>query len=400
MKPAAPGPVAAELPALDREDQLRIERVVDARVGVTVEIDGRRLINFCSNDYLDLAGHPEVAGAMHTAATAFGVGSTASPLVCGKTRLHAALEERLAAMTGRDRALLFNCGYTANLAIFSALVPTRGEIVFQDRLCHASMVDGARLVGAKLKRYRHVELGDLERLLRAAPAGGVKLVLTESVFSMDGDVAPLPELASLCQKYGASLVVDEAHGFGVLGDRGLGGLDRYGLDQSGAPLMMATFGKALGVAGAFVAGRADLVEVLAQRARPYIYSTALPVPVVAAVHKSLDILEHESWRRQHLQALAGRLQEGLLSRGLAGSGTGTPIQPVVLGGARAALEASARLESSGYFVRAIRPPTVPPNTSRLRIAVSAGHTTDQVDGLLAALDACMPHAAAGRGLSR
>lgn len=396
MKPAVPARAAVDHQAPYREDLLRTTRVVDARAGVVVEIDGRRLINFCSNDYLDLAGHAEVAAAMQDAATAFGVGSTASPLVCGKTRLHAALEDRLAALTGRDRALLFNCGYTANLAIFSALVHARHETVFEDRLCHASMVDGARLAGARLKRYRHADPADLERLLRAAPPGGLKLVLTESVFSMDGDVAPLPGLVRVCQEYGASLVVDEAHGFGVLGERGLGALDRYGLDQDAAPLMMATFGKAIGVGGAFVAGRADLVEALAQRARPYIYSTALPVPVVAAVQKSLDILENEPWRRQRLQALAGRLQDGLVSRGHAGAGTGTPIQPLVVGGARAALEASARLESSGYFIRAIRPPTVPPNTSRLRIAVSAGHTAEQVDGLLAVLPACLPQVPAGR----
>lgn len=381
---------------LRSEGLYRKERIVEARKGTLLQIEGKDLINFCSNDYLGLASHPGISQAMQAATDKYGIGSTASPLVCGKSALHESLEQKLAKLTGRDRALILSCGYMANLAIVSGLVNSRKQIIFEDRLCHASMVDGAMNSRSVTKRYAHANPDSLEALLKKT-TGKPGLVLTESVFSMDGDIAPLREISWLCKQHNVCLVVDDAHGFGVIGDQGLGGMDHFSLSQSDVPLMMATFGKALGVYGAFVAGSEDLIETLVQRARPYIYSTALPTPVIAAVHFALDIMQAEPTRREQLGLLIHRFRSGADRLGIRLAGSMTPIQPVILGDANKTLKASQLLEQKGFFVSAIRPPTVPRNSSRLRITLTASHTAEQIDRLLDALAYSLKEAGSNAG---
>lgn len=364
-----------------REGLHRKERIVEGRNGVEIKLDGKWLINFCSNDYLGLASHPKIKHAMQDAVDRYGTGSTASPLVCGKSTLHEALEQKLARITGRERALILSCGYMANLAIQSALSAAHGQLIIQDRLCHASMVDGSILSRANLKRYLHCDPGSLESILKKAGSRPA-LVLTESVFSMDGDIAPLPELSQVCRQHNACLIVDDAHALGVIGKNGLGSMDYFSLDQTQVPLIMATFGKALGAYGAFVAGSDKLIETLVQRARPYIYSTALPAPVVAAVLEALDILQQEPCRRDRLQKAVKRFQAGAKRIGISTASTNTPIQPIMVGDAKKAVAISRLLEQDGIFISAIRPPTVPRNTSRLRITLSADHSEAQIDRLL------------------
>lgn len=366
----------------------RTERIVNARNGMEVEIDGKRLVNFCSNDYLGLSSHPRIIEAMHKAAITFGVGSSASPLVCGKTILHSLLEGRLAKVMKRDRVLLMSCGYMANLAIITALSFSRNQPVIEDRLCHASMVDGAKLAGVKLKRFAHASAESLEKVLSSVDSE-FKLVLTESVFSMDGDIAPLPQLSIVCRKYQACLVVDDAHALGVLGDNGLGSMDHFSLGQSDVPLIMGTFGKALGVYGAFIAGDENLIEMLVQKARPYIYSTALPVPLVAAIDEALDIIEEESDRREALFDRVHHFRAGAANFGIKTVSANTPIQAVVIGDMNRTMRISKMLEEYGFFVSGIRPPTVPRNTSRLRITLSSAHSKEQIDHLLHCLNECM-----------
>ncbi|MEX2488190.1 MAG: 8-amino-7-oxononanoate synthase, partial [Pseudomonadales bacterium] len=363
---------SADTDKLRQQGLYRKERIISARNSVNIEIDGQPLINFCSNDYLDLACDPRISTAMNAAAQKFGTGSGASPLVSGKTVLHHELEELLAQLTGRDRVLLFSCGYMANLAVISGLVRSRGDEVFEDKLCHASMIDGAAISPACLKRYQHASPASLKKLLLTSSAKR-KLVLTESVFSMDGDIAPITEIARCCHEQQACLVVDDAHGFGVIGNKGWGGLDFFDLDQSAVPLLMATFGKAVGVSGAFIAGPDSLLESLVQGARPYIYSTAPPIPLVAAIKQSLHIMSEEPERRLHLDALIQRFRTGAEHLGIKLLPSETPIQPVVIGDPDETVDVSRRLEQQGFFVSAIRPPTVPANTSRLRITLSAGH---------------------------
>jgi 8-amino-7-oxononanoate synthase len=373
---------------LASQGMLRRERLVEMREGARIKVDGRWLINFCSNDYLGLARHTKIIRAMQDAATLYGTGSSASPLVSGKSSLHRQLEDRLASMTGRDRVLLLSSGFAANLAIQSALVQSRHQVIIQDRLCHASMVDGSAIARARIKRYRHCDVQALEHMLAERP-GASAIVMTESIFSMDGDMAPLPELAATCSKYGACLVVDDAHGFGVTGNNGLGALEHFSLGQREVPLMMATFGKALGVYGAFVAGPGAMIETLIQRARPYIYSTALPVPLIAATDAALEIMTIESWRRKRLTDLIRRFRAGAGRLGIRVESSTTPIQPIIIGAPDVTLECSKYLEQKGIFVSAIRPPTVPHNSSRLRITLSALHSEEQVDELLSTLDSAL-----------
>lgn len=375
----------ADTGALAREGMLRQERLVELRDGVRIKIDGRWMLNFCSNDYLGLSQHPVIIRSMQEAAGKYGVGSSASPLVCGKSILHKQLEQRLATLTGRDRALILSSGYAANLAIQSALIRSRHQLIVQDRLCHASMVDAAAITRARIRRYRHLDVQSLDSILNEKK-GQTALVLTESVFSMDGDIAPLPEIAKTCRNHGACLVVDDAHGFGVIGAQGLGGMDHYALDQKDVPLMMATFGKAAGGYGAFVAGPDALIETMIQRARPYIYSTALPVPLIAAANTALDVMSEESWRQTRLRELISHFRAGANRRGIRLMDSHTAIQPVITGTAEATLACSRALEARGLFVSAIRPPTVPPNSSRLRITLTASHTKEEIDELLSALE--------------
>ena len=353
--------------------------------GPIVRLDGRHYLNFCSNDYLGLASHPRVIAAMCRAATDYGVGSGASHLVCGHSRPHQELEEALADFTGRPRALLFSSGYMANTGILAALLE-RGDYVFQDRLNHASLLDGGLHSGARFQRFPHNDVPALERKL-AGPEG-LKLVVVDGVFSMDGDTAPLAELAAACARHNAWLMVDDAHGFGVMGERGAGSTEAAGLDGSAVPVLMATLGKALGTAGAFVAGSELLIEAIVQQARTYIYTTALPPAVAAASLAALRLLGEESWRRQHLADLIGRFRRGAAQLDLPLMASSSAIQPLLVGDASQAVLLSERLRSKGLLIGAIRPPTVPVNTSRLRITLSAAHSEAQVDQLLEQLASC------------
>lgn len=364
----------------------RQRRTLTSAQGERVWVNDRELLNFCSNDYLGLANHPEVIAAFTAAAQAYGVGSGASHLVCGHSAEHHALEEELAAFTGRARALLFSTGYMANTGIVQALVG-KGDAVFEDKLNHASLIDGGLASGAQFQRYRHNDTGHLAELLEKSTAVR-KLVVTDGVFSMDGDVAPLSALAALAKKHDAWLMVDDAHGIGVLGDRGAGIAEQAGLSSEQLPVLVGTLGKGLGTFGAFVAGDDALIEFLINSARPYIFTTALPPAVAAATRTSLRLVQHEHWRREKLQELVAyfRLQASALGLDLLASDT--PIQPLLLGSNERALRWSQSLEEQGVLVGAIRPPTVPVGSARLRITFSASHEKADVDILLKALAAC------------
>lgn len=348
--------------------------------GVEPVIDGKRYVSFCSNDYLGLANHPEVVTAFVRGATQFGVGSGASQLITGHCAAHRALEEELAQFVGRERALLFSTGYMTNLGVVSVLLK-RGDIVLQDRFNHASLLDAALLSRAELRRYHHTDMESLERRLKVRCARRT-LVVTDGLFSMDGDLAPLPQLASLARNYNAWLMIDDAHALGVLGASGGGTLEHFGLDPDAAPILIGTLGKAFGTFGAFVAGSKTLIEALIQGARSYIYTTALPPAVAEATRASLRLIRQEPWRRSHLQGLVARFRRGAFRLGLILPHAPGPIQPLVLGGAQAALEVSLRLREKGLFVPAIRPPTVPQGKARLRITFSTVHHEGHVDRLL------------------
>ncbi len=377
-------PVAFEAALADLESQgLRRRRRNVRRLAhdtAEIELDGRRCIDFCSNDYLGLAAHPRVTEAFIAAAREHGVGARASHLISGHQDGHDALEEALAAFTGRERALLFSTGYMANLGLATALV-NKGGLVVGDHLNHASLIDAGRIARAELAWYPHGDVAGLEGKL-AGGTPGPALVLTDGVFSMDGDLAPLPALADACRRHGALLAVDDAHGLGVLGANGGGSLEHFGLSTREVPALVGTLGKAFGSFGAFVAGDAALIETLVQRARTYIYTTALPVAVAAATLAALEVSLAESWRRERVLALTRRFRSLAAAAGLALGDSTTPIQPVLLGDAFAAVEASRRLLERGFFVAAIRPPTVPAGSSRLRVALSAAHRDHEVEGLV------------------
>jgi 8-amino-7-oxononanoate synthase len=379
-----PDPVAAALEALRSAGLYRRRRVVDGRAdGARQVVDGREVLVFCSNDYLGLAQDPRIAAAFSRAASDWGVGSGASHLVTGHHREHHALEEDLAAFTGRPRALLFSTGYMANLGVACALAG-RGDNVIEDRLNHASLLDAGLLSGARFSRFAHADAGALRRRLEACGSGGA-LVLTDGVFSMDGDLAPLPGMARACSQHQARLVVDDAHGLGVLGPSGRGTLEHFSMAPGEVAVLVGTFGKAFGTFGAFAAGDEDLVELLIQRARSYIYTTALPPAVAAATRAALSIAQAEGWRRERTLAHAARFRRLALQAGLPLAESMTPIQPVLLGRPEAATAASEALLQRGFLVAAIRPPTVPPGTSRLRVTFSAAHTEQDVERLVDAL---------------
>lgn len=371
--------------AADRYRRRRVVEIIHPDEPTRVRVEGRECINFCSNDYLGLATHAEVRRAMCVAAGLYGAGSGAAHLVTGHSPEHHALEEALAEFVERPRALLFSTGYMANLGVASALL-SRGDAVFEDRLNHASLLDAGLSSGARFMRYAHNDAANLQ--IRLGKTGARrKLVLTDGVFSMDGDCAPLAELARVCQSSGAHLMVDDAHGFGVLGAHGQGSVHALGLSLQQAPVYMATLGKAVGVAGAFVAGSEDLIETLIQKARTYIYTTAMPPAVAAATRAAVRLVQRESWRREQLQHHIKRFRSGALQLGLQLMESSTAIQPIVLGEAAQALAASEALFARGLLVAAIRPPTVPAGTARLRVTLSAAHSDTQVDQLLEALSA-------------
>lgn len=373
-------------PALDQrqaEQRYRQRFTSSSASSAHTMVDGQSFLAFCSNDYLGLANHPDVVNAMQLAANHYGVGSGASHLVYGHSEHHHKLEHALAEFTGRDRALLFSTGYMANMGVISALTD-KGDTIYQDRLNHASLIDAGLLSRAKVKRFRHNDIEQLDRLL-ATDTSKRKLVVVDGVFSMDGDLAPLPELASLCRKHEARLMIDDAHGFGVLGEQGGGCAEHFQLSNDDLPIIMGTLGKSFGTFGAFVAGSDALIETLIQFARPYIYTTALPPSVAAASMASLSVLRNDSHRRQHLQSLiayfrtkATELQWPLME-------SSTPIQPIVLGSDDRVMAAAQSLRNSGILVGAIRPPTVPEGTGRLRLTFNANHSFDDVDRIITAL---------------
>jgi 8-amino-7-oxononanoate synthase len=386
--------LAAELERLRREHLYRRRLVLSGPQGPRPTVDGRGLLAFCSNDYLGLANHPEVVAAMQAGAARYGVGSGAAHLISGHSAAHQALEEELADFTGRSRALLFSTGYMANLGVISALAGRRGQ-VFEDRRNHASLIDGALLSGARLRRYPHARAAALSRMLSRSgsdlAAGEERrdappvLIATDGVFSMDGDIAPLQELAGVAESAGARLMVDDAHGLGVVGETGRGTLQLAGLGAAQVPILVGTLGKAFGTFGAFVAGDEELIETLIQRARSYIYTTALPPAVAEATRASLRLIRTEPWRREHLRALIARFRRGAAELGLPLATSETPIQPLMVGDNRRALALSQALEEAGILVTAIRPPTVPEGSARLRVTLSAAHGEADVDRLLEVL---------------
>jgi 8-amino-7-oxononanoate synthase len=375
--------LADDLKAIEAQGLYRSRRVVASPQGVILQIDGRNLLNFCSNDYLGLANHPDVVNAFKAAADRYGVGSGSAHLICGHSAAHHALEEELAEFTGRDRALLFSTGYMANLGVITALVG-RGDAVFEDRLNHASLLDGGLLSAAKFKRYRHADVDHLKE--QVLEVSGNKLIATDGVFSMDGDLAPLKSLSETARLHDAWLMVDDAHGLGVIGKHGGGILEHYGLDQNDVPILMGTLGKGLGTFGAFVAGPDDLIETLIQKARTYIYTTALPPALAEATRASLKIAIADNWRRKKVAKLALSFRIGAEQLGLHLLESSSPIQPVLIGDSQRAVEISHSLLEAGFLVGAIRPPTVPQGSARLRVTFSALHEEHQVDQLLAALD--------------
>jgi 8-amino-7-oxononanoate synthase len=388
--------IAKRLADLRRRNMYRRRRVLDSPQGREVIVEGRRLLNFCSNDYLGLAADDRVRDAFRQAIAQWGVGAGASHLVCGHTRAHHELEQALAGFTGRPRALLFSSGYAANMGTVAALVGA-GDIVLEDRLNHASLLDGGWISRAEFAWYRHADTADLAAQLAARrDAGGHRLIVSDGTFSMDGDLCPLDEIVRLAREHGAWIMVDDAHGMGVHGREGCGLVDpmRYSLED--VPVLMGTLGKAFGTAGAFVAGSEDLIELLIQRARTYIYTTALPAAVATATLASLAIARAEQWRRQRLRELILRFRRGASELGLRLLDSATPIQPVVVGDPGLAVRMSQALEERGMLVTAIRPPTVPVSTSRLRVTLTAAHDDADVDRLLEAFDATRSIAAGSR----
>jgi len=373
-----------------RQSLLRKLRTIEQVDGARIVIDGKPLLNFASNDYLGLAQHPALTESLVRAAGQWGVGAGAAHLLGGHRDEHAELERKLAHWTGRESALLFSTGYMANLGAIQALLGA-GDVCVQDKLNHASLLDAAHLSGAELVRYVHADGASAKRQL-ATRAGAPALLATDGVFSMDGDVAPLAELATLCKTQHATLMVDDAHGLGVLGDEGAGSVNEAHLTGSQVPVLMGTLGKALGVAGAFVAGSAALIDGLVQFARPHIYSTALPPALAAAASAAIDIARFEDWRRDKLRRLVAHFRHGARERGITLLESRTPIQPVMIGVSNVALVAMQSLEAQGFFVPAIRPPTVAQGKARLRVVLSARHEEADVEQLLNALARAIGHA--------
>ncbi|OTE98252.1 8-amino-7-oxononanoate synthase [Crenothrix sp. D3] len=372
-----------QLAELAQQGLYRSRRIIDSPQGILLQIDGKQVINFCSNDYLGLANHPDVIHAFKKAADTYGVGSGSAPLICGYNSAHHALEEELAAFTQRDRVLLFPTGYMANMGVIAALVG-RHDTVFQDRLNHASLLDGGLLSGARLKRYAH---GDVEHLavLMTKPTEK-KLIVTDGVFSMDGDFAPLPDLVAQAKAHNACLIVDDAHGLGVLGQQGGGVLEHYALTQNDVSLLMGSLGKGFGTFGAFVAGPEILIETLIQKARTYIYTTSFPAAVAEATRASLKLMTTEQWRRDKIQHLAKRFKQGAKQLNLPLLHSDCAIQPLIIGDSHLAVTVSNTLFGQGFLVSAIRPPTVPQGSARLRVTISALHEEQHIDSLLDAFD--------------
>lgn len=353
--------------------------------GVHVHIDGRPMLSFCSNDYLGLASHPAIKQRFIDVIESDGAGSGAAHLLTGHSTHHQALEEALADFTGQPRALLFSTGYMANMGVIDALVG-RGDVVIQDKWNHASLLDGARLSDADMMRYPHVDMAQLHKRLHQSAAFQRKLIVTDGVFSMDGDIAPLPEIMAIAKQHQAAVMVDDAHGIGVIGLGGRGSVSHFELSGDAQPIIVGTLGKALGTAGAFVAADEVVIETLTQHARPYVYTTAQPAAIAAATLKSLEVLEKESWRHEQLEANIALFRSGAHALGLKLMASETPIQPIIVGDDQLTLTLGQQLEEKGILVGVIRTPTVPKNTARLRVTISAAHTEADIQQLLTALE--------------
>ncbi|MCP1727958.1 8-amino-7-oxononanoate synthase [Natronospira proteinivora] len=373
----APGLAQREAEGLRRQT-----RTFQRRSATRVQWQGRECINFCANDYLGLAADPRVVAAGEQALQAHGAGSGAAHLITGHSPEHAALEAELAEWTGREAALLFSTGYMANLGLAQALAG-KGDSLVQDKLNHASLIDGGQLSRARLIRYHHADAEHLDQRLATAP--GHRLVMTDSVFSMDGDIAPLKQIANHCQAHQATLMVDEAHGLGVLGPEGRGAAAEAGLGPAQVPVFMGTLGKALGGFGAFVAGSRTLIDYLQQYARAYVYTTATPPSVAAMVRAGVAICREDTGPRDQLAARIAQFREGAEAHGIPLMPSRTPIQPIRVGEAAPTVALSRALAEAGFLVQAIRPPTVPAGTARLRVTLSAAHSEADVEALVAAL---------------
>lgn len=375
--------LAGQLAEIEASGLKRHRRLLQGPQGAHVTVDGRQFVAFCSNDYLGLAADPDLVRAAQEGAERYGAGAGASHLILGHSAAHHALEQALAGFVNLPRALLFSTGYMANIGVITALAG-RDDTVFADKLNHASLNDAVLLSRAGFRRYAHLDLAALEKQLAASRARR-KLVVTDAVFSMDGDIAPVPQLLALCERYDAWLMLDDAHGFGVLGGGGRGTLSHFGV-ESPRVIYMATLGKAAGVSGAFVAGAPEMIETLVQRARSYIYTTATPPLLAHALLKSLELIGSGQWRRDHLARLINRFRQSLAASRWKLMPSETAIQPLVIGANADATAAAEQLAQRGLLVPAIRPPTVPQGTARLRISLSAAHSEDDVRCLVAALN--------------
>lgn len=353
-----------------------------------MKIDGKDIISFCSNDYLGFANHPKVKLTAIDGINKYGVGSGSAHLVNGHTLAHHQLEEDLAEFTGYPRALLFSTGYMANLGICQALL-NKNDYVFEDRLNHASLIDGGLLSKARLQRYLHNDINSLQKKFDKADSTAEKLVLTDGVFSMDGDIANLPGLTQLCTTNNSWLMIDDAHGFGTIGETGKGSLQHYSLNQNDIPIYMATLGKAIGTAGAFIAGNEELIETLIQQARTYIYTTAMPAAIAEASRCSLKILQNEPHHLHNLKENIAHFRDCCEELGIKIQNSQSAIQPLIIGSDKKAIKLSEALFEKGILVTAIRPPTVPEGTSRLRITLSARHTSEQIEHLLETMTDCL-----------
>lgn len=370
---------------LEKKDLRRRLRTVEGPQGPRIRIDGREYLNFCSNNYLGLADDPRLIEAAVESLKSEGFGSGASRLVCGNLSAHERLEEECARFKGTEDCLVFTSGYMANVGIISGLFE-RGDVIFSDRLNHASIIDGSQLSGAEFKRYPHADIHKLEEMLPEAAVAGFKkkVIITDSVFSMDGDIAPLDKIVELARRYDSLVMIDEAHAFGVLGEHGKGAAELFGLAKE-IDIQMGTFSKAAGGFGAYCCGSKELIDVLVNKARSFVYTTAIPPSVAAASLRGLQIIEQEPERRRQLWDNTHFLLNGLKAAGFETLNTQTPIIPVVVKEARTAVEFSRRLLERGVFVSAIRPPTVPVHTARLRVTVMATHTRQDLQEALGQL---------------
>lgn len=372
-----------DLAARQSEHLYRSRKLLESPQSVEPIIDGKKVLSFCSNDYLGLANHPEVIKSFKQAADDYGVGSGSAHLVTGHSVEHHRLEEELADFMGTERALLFSTGYMANIGVISALCDRHSEI-YEDRINHASLLDAALLSRAKRFRYSHIDTENLKNRL-AKSDNDNKFIISDGVFSMDGDLAPLDKLVKLSKENSATLMIDDAHGIGVLGNRGRGVIEHFNLDAVEVPVLVGTLGKAFGTAGAFVAGSEVLVETLIQKSRSYIFTTAMPAAVAAATRTSLQLLEKENWRREKLQSLINQFRKGAAELGLNLIDSMTAIQPIIIGSSEETLRLSEKILEKNILISAIRPPTVAEGSARLRVTFSAAHTEEHVNKLLSVL---------------